>query len=255
MEVNKTFGLGLIKEIKMSKVIGLIGAMDVEVELITNELQNVETKVLAGKKFHKGMIDGVEVVAVVSGIGKVNAAMCTQKMIDEYNPQIIINSGIAGSLKSNIKIADIVIADKLCQHDLDITLGEYEGGKYQPGQLSVDKSPFLTASKSLVKQLYDIAASEIGEDKVFIGTIATGDQFVYSTERKDFITKYFDGSAVEMESGSIAYVCQENNVDYAVLRAISDNADEDAPTTFDEFAEQAAHRGANIFINFVKKNA
>ncbi len=227
--------------------IGVIAALDYEIELITEALVNKSSTVIGGKSFVSGTYGDNEIITVVCGIGKVHAAFTTQAMIDNFKPDMIINSGVSGCLSKELGICDIVVANKLCQHDVDLTPAGYNKGRI-PGF----DSEFFIPDADIAKRIYDLAVKNVSGSKVIMGTIATGDQLIASSEVKANIIENFSADTVEMESASIAQICQLNDVKYGIIRTISDNADEGANEDFDEFAKKAAVIGAKVILDFIK---
>ncbi len=232
----------------MIKTIGIIGALDYEIELITKDIENKEVIEKAGRIFNKGNIKDKTIVSVVCGVGKVNAALCTQAMIDNFNPDIIINSGVSGSLSKEVKILDIVVADKLYQHDVDVTKFGYK-----LGQLPGLEKEYVETDIEISNKIYDIAKLESIENQIHKGAIATGDQYIADNDKKVSIIENFSAITVEMESAAIGQVCKINSVPFAILRTISDNAEESSTLEFDEFAKKAAITGSKIILKFIKK--
>ena len=215
---------------------GIIGAMHIEVETIKSLMENKTAEKISGVEYVKGTLHGREIVIAVCGIGKVAAAMCTQTMILKYAPDCVINTGVGGSLSTKLAIGDIAVAESLVQHDMDTSpLGD------PVGMISGINLVKLPASKSLVKKI-TAAADRIGLPYA-CGVIASGDQFIADREKKDWIRDTFDAIACEMEGAAIGQVAYVNGVDFAVLRAISDNADDaagsmDYPTLCERAAKQ-----------------
>lgn len=230
----------------MSKVIGIIGAMDDEVNGLIEKLQDTEKMTRASMEFNKGTIGGKTVVVVKSGIGKVNAAICTQILIDEYKVAAIINTGAAGSLENKINIGDIVIGDKAIQHDMDaVDFG------FPLGQV-----PFMPMEFVGDKNLADIAENvckKVSDVNVFRGLIVSGDEFVAKKERKDWIKNNFDALCTEMEGAAIAQCAYLNNVPFLILRAISDKADDSASMDFPSFAKMASERNIEILADLIEQ--
>lgn len=217
-------------------MIGLIGAMSVEVEDLIEVMSEVQVECMSGISYHIGKIRGVDCVVAQCGVGKVAAAVCAQTMILKYQPKALINIGVAGGIGENIHIGDIVISRGLVQHDMDTSaLGD------EKGLISGLNLVTIPASERLVNQVAFTAAGIYG-DGVHVGIIATGDQFICEAQKLKRLAVEFDASACEMEGGSIAQVCWINKVDFVVIRAISDNANEDACVDFAIFAVTSAHK-------------
>ena len=215
-------------------VIGIIGAMEVEVENLKADLANLQVTHLAGLDFASGELGGVPVVVVRSGVGKVNAALCTQVLIDHFGVTHVINTGIAGSLDSRLEIGDFVVSVDACHHDMDLTpLG------FEPGVIMAHPTSFFVADEGL--RAAAVRAIEAQGGRVIEGRIASGDQFVASAEQKTRILSTVGGACCEMEGAAIAHVCVSNSVPYVVIRAISDNANGDSPADFVAWEERVAH--------------
>lgn len=229
-------------------MIGIICALSIEVEGLAQLLENREEKTYAKMKFISGTINGKDVVMTECGIGKVNAAMSTQVMIDKYNPSVIINSGIAGSVSRKLKIGDIVISDDCVQHDFDGTqMGDPKGLIQYNDEKRID----IPVSKTVAQKLFE-ACKNIENTNVLCGRIATGDIFVAEKSMRSAIANEFDALACEMEGGAIAQVCYRNGVECAVLRCISDDFDENQFMDFMEFRVIAADKSMAAIKNFLE---
>lgn len=216
------------------KIIGVIGAMEEEVSMLIGLLKDKETKKMADMEFHKGKLWDIDAVVVKSGIGKVNMAICTQILVDVYHVTAVINTGVAGGLYKDLKVGDIVISSDVVQHDMDAT-----GFGYKPGQIPRMDVFSFQADKELValaKESCKIVNSDI---QCFVGRVATGDQFISSAEKKQWLIDQFDAYCAEMEGGAMAQTAHLNHVPFVVIRAISDNADNSATVTYEEFEQQA----------------
>ena len=209
--------------------------MDMEVADITAAM-DISEKVESGNlTFYKGKIKGKDAVAAKCGPGKVNAAICAQKMISEFGADKIINTGVAGGLDKSLKVCDTVVADKVCQHDMDTTfLGDPAGFISGLGKVYMECDPALV----------DILVKTAPEGRAFVGTVATGDIFVSDNALSGKIAKDFGACACEMEGGAIGQVCDIAGVPFAVLRTISDNGDDGAGMSFEQFARVAAAQAA-----------
>ena len=229
-------------------MIGFICALDVEVEGIKNRMTNVTQQTVAKILYVKGEIDGVEVVCCECGVGKVNAAMSTQIMIDLYHPDAIINSGIAGSLSRDIRIGDIVISDDCVEHDMDGTeMGDPPGEIWFNDEKRID----LPADKAIADKLQQ-ACAVLSDTAVFRGRIASGDVFVAAHERRQRIADLFGALACEMEGAAVGHVCYRNGVPYAVLRCISDDFNENEFVDFMKFRTIAAEKSIQVIAQFIK---
>ncbi|MBR0464107.1 MAG: 5'-methylthioadenosine/adenosylhomocysteine nucleosidase [Clostridia bacterium] len=217
-------------------MIGILGAMAVEVDALKQTCEQKQEKVCAGMTFVSGQLGGQSVVIVQCGIGKVNAAACTQLLISIYSPDLVINVGVGGSLSDNLHYGDIAVATKCVQHDVDTTaLGD------PIGFVSTVNTVYFPCDEGASQRLANQIQKTQGVN-VVSGVIATGDQFVSSVDLKRKIVSNFDAICCDMESGAIAQVCSLNRVPFVALRAISDHADDDSETDFPRFAKMAAQR-------------
>lgn len=225
------------------KKLAIMGAMEEEIEPLLKHFDNVNVVEYANNKFYEVSYKGLDIVVAYSKIGKVFASLTATTMIEKFGCNTLLFSGVAGAINPELKIGDLIIADKLCQHDLDITAFGHPHGYVPGGDVFVETS----------KELNDVAKKVAQENdlKVIEGTIATGDQFVHSTERKDFILDTFKGDALEMEGASVAVVCNALDVPFFILRAISDSADGGADIDFDEFLKSSAKNSANYLVKIV----
>jgi len=217
--------------------IGIIGAMQMEVDALQASMTNPVSETVSGITFVKGNIGAHEVVAAVCGIGKVFAAMCAQTMILRYAPDGIINIGVAGTVTKGLKVLDIAIADNVCQHDMDTSpLGDPVGLISGINQIYFPADPALA-------QAIAAAADKLGVHHI-TGTIASGDQFIHTQEKKDWIHSTFNAIAAEMEGGSIGHVCTVNKIPFAVLRTISDG--DGGTMDYNTFAQKAALQSIEV---------
>ena len=229
-------------------MLGIIGAMDVEVAKLKEKLENVEITTKAGMDFYKGSFEGKDVVIVRSGIGKVNAGICTQILVDVFGVSAIINTGIAGSLKNEINIGDIVISTDALQHDVDATNFGYELGFIpQMKVLSFEADAKLI---SLAKECCKTVLPEIG---VFEGRVVSGDQFIADKAKKNYISENFHGFCTEMEGAAIAQAAYLNAVPFVVIRAISDKADDSASMDYPTFEAMAVENSVKLLSEFIRK--
>ncbi len=226
-------------------MIGIIGAMDTEVDNIKAQVKNKALSTVAGVDFVCGFIDDVNVCVAKCSPGKVNAALCTQAMIDNFDIDMIINVGVACSLSEDVIIKNVVIASDVCEYDIDITaLGEPKG--FING-LNVIK---VKTDGKISEQLARIAINH-GE-KIHRGTIASGDTFIANNELKKMISTEFGAICGEMEGGAIGHTCAANNVPFAVLRSISDGGNENAQLDYPTFKKIAAEISTAIILEFIK---
>lgn len=218
--------------------------MEIEVESIKKLLTDTKTEKISGVDFVSGKFDDADVVVAKCGVGKVFAALCAEAMILKYNPDIVINIGVAGAISDDLHIGDIVIADAVVQYDMDTSpLGDPKG--FLSGIDIID----IPADKNVCGVLED-SVKKLGLN-CKIGKIASGDRFVASREMKDCIKENFGAVSCEMEGASIGHVCYVNGVPFGVLRAMSDGADGGANMDFPTFAKMAAENSANVIKEFL----
>ncbi len=221
-------------------ITGIIGAMQVEIEALKNMVEQAETRTVSGIEFVKGRIGGHEVVVASCGIGKVFAAMCAQTMIVSYGVDRIINTGVAGTLSEKLGLTELAIATAVVQHDMDTSaVGD------PVGMISGINQVELPASAELAEELARCAET-VGVRSVR-GVIASGDRFVADAETKSYIQKTFGAIACEMEGAAIGQVCYVNQIPFAVIRCISDNADDAAGTMeYPELCKKAAEQSQQL---------
>ncbi len=215
-------------------MIGIIGAMEDEVAALKEAMEVQETIEKASMVFCKGMLCGKEVVVVRSGIGKVNAGICAQILVDRFGVDVLINTGIAGSLDAKIDIGDMVISTDALHHDMDAS--EFGDALGQVPRMDVLSFP---ADETLVKKAVQASEKANPDIHTFTGRIASGDQFIASREVKERIVKNFHPLCVEMEGAGIAQAAYLNQVSYVIIRAISDKADNSAHVDYPTFEQQA----------------
>ncbi len=226
--------------------LGIIAAMDKEAIPLIEQMTNTTAETVSGITFTGGNLRGHSVVVAVCGIGKVFAAMCAQTMILRFAPACVINTGVAGSLSTKLKIGDLAIADKVVQHDMDTSaLGDPKG------LISGINEVYLPADKAMGDRLVSCAA-DIGANALR-GVIASGDRFVSDNAYKAFITETFDGIACEMEGAAIGQVCFVNNVPFAIVRAISDDASGEAQMDYPQFAALAAKQSVALLCRMAER--
>lgn len=230
------------------ETIGIIGAMDVEVASLKEEAKITKTTKIAEMEFCEGKINGKNVVIVKSGMGKVNAGVCAQLLIKEFNCTKIINTGVAGSLDNQIDIGDIVVSSDVVQHDFTV-----EAIGYQKGEIPYTGLYAFKADEELRKQAVNAVKESAPDINVFEGRVCTGDQFISTKEQKETIINNFGGMCCEMEGAAIGQVCYLNNVPFVVIRAISDKPDETEFVEYQVFEAEAAKNCAQIVINMIKQ--
>lgn len=223
--------------------IGIIGAMDLETELLKNRMTDIEVKEVAGLFFFKGKLMGKQVIVVTCGIGKTNSALCTQILISEFKVSRVINTGVSGAIHDDLNVGDLVISTDCMHHDFDCT-----GFGYDYGIIPRMNTSVFEADATLIDLAYEASKAVVSGQKVMKGRIVSGDQFVSSMEKKTFIENTFKALTTEMESASIAHVCALNRIPYVIIRGMSDKADGSAHVNFDEFAKEAADRSSQIVM-------
>ena len=227
-----------------SSLIGIIGAMSIEVEALWAAMENTAEETISGIRFVSGSLCGRPVVVAKCGIGKVFAAVCAQTMILRYRPAVIINTGVAGTMTDRLSIGQVALADKLVQHDMDTSpIGDPVGLLSGINVVYLPTDPAVTACLAACVEAEGIHHVE--------GTIASGDQFIASGAQKDRIRANFENVvACEMEGASIGHVCYLNKTPAAILRAISDGGDEAATTDYPTFLKKAAAAATQVLLRF-----
>lgn len=231
----------------MSKI-GIIGAMELEVESLKAQMTVTNTSKRANMDFYEGKLGEADVVIVRCGIGKVNAAICAQILADLYQVTHIINTGIAGSLNAALDIGDILISKDVIHHDVDVTIFGYPLGEVP--QLGVRAFP---ADENMMKLAAETCAEVIPDTKAIVGRVVSGDQFISSKDVKERLISNFQGDCAEMEGASIAHACYLNNIPFVIIRAISDKADDSAEMDYPTFEKEAARHCAELTKEFVQK--
>mgnify|MGYP003375959625 FL=1 len=229
-------------------IIGIIGAMEEEVELLKEKMTDTVIIEKAGMKFVKGNLKGQRVVVVRSGIGKVNAGICTQILADEFQVEAVINTGIAGSLKAEINIGDIVLSTDTMQHDVDAR----EFG-YPLGQIPRMETLAFSADEALRKLAKEVCEEVNPDIQVFEGRVASGDQFVADRETKEKIIENTQAYCTEMEGAAIGQAAYLNKIPYLVIRAISDKADDSAHVDYPTFERQAIRHTVNLVSRMMER--
>jgi len=227
-------------------MIGILCALDKELEMMLEQLEEAEKKKICGYDFSVGRLRGKRVVLCKCGVGKVNAAVCAQTMMMSWPIRLLINSGVAGALRQPLEIGDIVVATDLVQHDVDTTaMGD------PIGLVSTVNQTYFRCAEWAVQRLLK-AAREVTDVRILSGRIATGDQFITDKDVKERIIRNFHAYACEMEGGAIAQTCFINGVDCAVIRAISDSSSGQHQMEYAEFMPMAAKNSANVVLKFLE---
>ncbi len=228
----------------MSKI-AIMGAMPEEIAPLLEKVENIKKIEYANNSYYEATYKGKELVIAYSKIGKVFSSLTASTLLEKFSCDKLLFSGVAGAINPALKIGDLIIADKLCQHDLDISIFGHDFGFVPEGAKFVESDVNLRQIAQEVATKNNLSLIE--------GTIATGDQFVASNERKEFISKNFQADALEMEGASVAVVCDALNVPFFILRAISDTANDDAEMDFDAFMVSSAKISANFILDMVEK--
>ncbi len=228
------------------QTIAVVGAMEQEIELLRESMNNVKHVSFGKFSAYEGELAGKRTVLVLSGIGKVNAAVSTSWVIHQFAPDCVINTGSAGGLGKGLKVGDVVIGETVAHHDVDVTAFGYVWGQVPqlPAVFESDSNLIRQAEKAA--QVFDGAA-------VTQGLIVSGDRFVHSSEGVAEIRSHFpEVKAVEMEAAAIAQTCHQLEVPFVIIRAVSDSADEKADISFEEFLKTAAVSSAKMVTEIVK---
>lgn len=230
-------------------MIGIIGAMEVEVEKLRDAMDITGKQNVAGMVFYCGRINDMEVVLVRSGVGKVNAAVCTQILCDLYGVDVVLNTGIAGSLCADINIGDIVISTDAVQHDMDARYFGYDPGVIPQQDVSVFVADEALADKAVA------ACKKVNPDiSVFRGRVLSGDQFIADKGKKQWLSDTFGGMCTEMEGAAIAHAAYRNGVPFLIVRAISDKADDSATEDYTTFEAKAIEHMVKLTLELLKED-
>lgn len=221
--------------------LGIIGAMELEVSELKSKMDVKNVAEKAGMEFYEGTLNGRDVVVVQCGIGKVNAGICVQILADLFHVDAVINTGVAGSLRAEINIGDIVVSTDACEHDMDVSpLG------YEPGIIPQMETSFFPADQELARAAVAVCREVNPEIGVHEGRVVSGDQFISDNDVKDRLIRQFGGYCAEMEGAAIAHAAFLNKLPYVVIRAISDKADGSAHMDYPEFERAAAAHCARL---------
>ncbi len=228
--------------------IGIIGAMEEEVNILKNKMQEVKVLQIAGMEFHEGSMSGKPLVVVRSGIGKVNAAVCTQILIDRFHVDAVVNTGVAGSLRNEIEIADLVLSKDALQHDMDAT-----GFGYEVGMIPLMEQSIFPGDPELIRLAEEVCRTQIGEIGVHTGRVVSGDQFISDPKKKEWLVSTFGGYCTEMEGAAIAQAAYLNEKPFLIIRAISDKADHTAEMTYSEFEALAISSTVKLLTGLISR--
>lgn len=228
-------------------MLGIIGAMENEVALLKDMMTDVKISRIATMEFYNGKINNKDVVVVQSGIGKVNAAMCAQILADRFDVTAIVNTGVAGSLRNEINIGDIVISTDTVEHDMNVMPLGYDRGII-PGL----ETSFFAADDDLISLVED-CCKETVTVQVFKGRVVSGDMFVSDSNIKEKLIRQFDGYCAEMEGAAIAHSACLNGIPFVVIRSISDKADNSASMDYPEFEQMAIENSVKLLVRLIEK--
>lgn len=231
-----------------NQIIGIIGAMDEEVAKLKECIEEVAIQTIASMDFYHGKLSGKEVVVVRSGIGKVNAAICAQILVDHYHVCAIINTGIAGSLNADINIGDIVLSKTALQHDVDaVSFG------YDPAVIPRMETSVFDGDEHLINIAKEVCEEKIHDIRVFVGRVVSGDQFISDKAKKEWLIENFKADCTEMEGAAIAHAAYLNQIPFLIIRAISDKADDSAHMDYPEFESMAIKNSVLLLKSIIEK--
>lgn len=229
-------------------MIGIIGAMHEEIVELKNMISNLEEEKILDITFYKGTLEGKKIVLVEGGIGKVNSSVCTTLLIDRFKVDQLIFTGVAGGTNPNIEVGDIVISNELIQHDFDCTAFGMKHGEIPRMDTSIFK-----ADKNLI-EIAEKSALELFDPKnIYTGRIVSGDTFVAESEKINWLRETFNSECTEMEGAAVAHVCFLFKIPFVIIRSISDKANGNAKTDFQEFVKLAAKNSKNLIVEMMKR--
>ncbi|WP_028391893.1 5'-methylthioadenosine/S-adenosylhomocysteine nucleosidase [Bacillus cihuensis] len=227
--------------------VAIIGAMEEEVTILRDKMENLEQMTIAGSEFNTGTLNGVQVILLKSGIGKVNAAMSTTILLEKFKPDAVINTGSAGGYEPSLNVGDVVISTEVRHHDVDVTIFGYEYGQ-------VPQLPAAFIPNEKLFAIAEAAAKEITDIQVASGLIVTGDSFMNDPVRVDFVRTKFDNLyAVEMEAAAIAQVAHQFGTPFVIIRSLSDIAGKESNLSFEQFLETAALNSSQLIIKMIDR--
>ncbi len=237
------------QQVKEGSNIGIMSAMDVELDFLVSKLENKQDISVGGNTYYKGVLNGKNVILVHSGIGKSLSAAVTSTLIEKFKVSSIIFTGVAGGVDDRVKITDVVISTRVMFHDY----GHYENtGKMVLGKYPLEKIE-LDADKSLVEKAYKTAIDIRGKEHVYKGLIATGDQFMENAKYVDYLSEEFGALAVDMEGASVGYIASRVGVPFVIIRSMSDKADGLAHEDFQNWYKIVSDNSAKIVLELIKK--
>ena len=230
--------------------IGIIGAMEEEIALLRQKASIIDTEKIIGLTFYKGTLYDKKVVLVKSGIGKVNAALCTQILIDRFAVDCVINVGVAGAVYKELSIGDIVISKDAVQHDMDTSVfGD------PIGIIPRMEESYFKADKTLIELAQKCSMALTSKAKIFLGRIASGDQFISTPQGKQKIWDTVQGYCAEMEGAAIAHACYLNQIPFVIIRSISDDAEDKAHIAYEQFVKIAAANSSELLEKMIEMMA
>ena len=232
------------------KTIGIIGALETEITLLKSKMEIVSVKNIVNTDFYVGKMGSKNVILVKCGVGKVNAAICTQILIDMYGVDAVINTGVAGAIHSDLKIGDVVISKDLTYHDFDVTSASND---CKLGGIPSCGIHFVDSDENMIDAALKASEEVVKGVKVVVGRIVTGDQFIADKGTKEHIVKHFKPHCVEMEGAAIAHTCYLNQIPFVVIRAMSDSADNSADDSFEKHVDIMAERAGAIVESMLLK--
>lgn len=228
-------------------MIGIIGAMDEEIQLLKEGMNNVKEMTKAGITYYSGTFQGQEIVLCKSGVGKVNAGVCTQILVDQFQVTKIIFTGVAGALNPSLEIGDIVISSACQYHDMDASAVGFKKGEIPFSDISV-----FEADSELMEMAVE-ASKEVIEGKTIVGKILSGDQFIADRDLVKALHQEFQGDCTEMEGAAVAHVCDMNKIPFVIIRSMSDKADGSAHINFPEFTVLASNRSFEMVSRMLQR--
>lgn len=240
-------GCTITKAKEPQEAIGIIGAMEEEINPLLEAAQINNRRVVAGMEYCEGTLEGKPVVIVQCGMGKVNAGICANTLINDFSCTKLINTGAAGSLDNQINIGDVVVSVDAVQHDFDVsTIG------FKKGEIPYTGLYAFPADEAMRKAAVEAVREAAPEVGVFEGRVCSGDQFISTNEQKEQITSSFGGMCSEMEGAAVAQACYLNETPFVIIRAISDKADGSQAVEFDTFKAEAGVRSAKVVQRMVQ---
>ncbi len=225
--------------------IAIIGAMKEEIDPMLKKFKNYKTIKYRGNCYYKTNYKDLDIVIVHSGIGKVLATLTTTILIEKFGCELVLFSGVAGALNPELEIGQLIIASKLCQHDADVSKFGYKFGEIPGEQI------YTQADKNLLAKAKE-TAKKLGQN-AFCGVIASGDQFISTQKKKEFIRNEFEADAIDMESSAVSVVCKKAQIPFLIIRSISDKAQENSDIDFEKFLQKAVNNSADFLFELLKE--